>query len=103
MAQKCVVCGSPDTGAMLDTYVCHTCGAVSSYQGDVVSPPSNETVVAGPAMVTVSPADTSDPDNPTRVVKNKPVGAGDEFVSTETIGAGAVHVAPQAVEGGDAQ
>lgn len=100
--QKCVACGSADTGALFDTFVCHRCGAVSNYRGELVSQPTTEPGIEAPATVIVSPTDTSNPDEASRQVTT--IEPGDTFTSTETISAGnpgSPRVDPQPVVAAD--
>lgn len=83
MAALCASCGSADTGAMADTYVCHNCGAVTDYHGNLVARETTEPTEPQPLVQTVSPADTTDPDNPTRIVTTQRAGG----PTTETVGA----------------
>lgn len=101
-AERCANCGSADTGAMLDTFTCHNCGAVTDYGGKLVSGPTVEPGVVAPPVVTVSPATTGD--DPTRTVTTK--APGDQFTSTETLGANdpaASTVPPQPLMDSDGQ
>lgn len=68
MAQVCASCGSADTGAMADTYVCHNCGAVTDYGGNLVAKETTDPTLPQPLAGSMSPVDYSDPDNPVRIV-----------------------------------